>query len=841
MNKNPVINFGLNPSFKTTVKTDIVVWSHDSESYVIEFNFSDYLCNKPFDLTDSVQRIMLEFLNSDEAEPQIYKLEVDSNKLGIATFTIPENILGYIGKVKASITIDFKDKTHDLGNFIFNMEKSSIDQKLPQLTFYVDEFSKALEKFDELEEKIERNDLVTHPELKESTDKTNKKIADLSNNYELNKLDVDKELEDIRKEIAANQVSGGSGNQVLVESFGAKGDGRTDDTKAINDAIKYAYDNKLSDVVFADKTYMIKAHVDHDNFIFYLMNEGGIQLKDNVNLIMSNNTILRAISTSARAYNIIQAWGTKNHIISGGRIEGTIGRHPEIPLNGKKDECGYGIALNAAQNVLIENVHIEKCWGDGIDLQGVEVSGKWQVNRNIVLNNVICDLNRRQGMSLELVDGMRIYKSKFTNTGKIKATAPSAGVDIEPWDLDYTTKDVYVKDVKFYDCEFSGNSAQGVIVMGKSVSDIEFINCTTKDNTSTEILVHTGVKNILFDNLKAVRTLKGGAGLVLDSVEDATVKNSYFEDCIPVLTELNGDLKGSILYENNDIVLGKNFETEEAILLNVPKNKGAGTIKYSKNRVEYLRNIKSSNVIFINVEGNNAVYEDNKFINLRSAFVISGSKNTFINNTIHNTLFDAITNSGEGNEFIENTLSGTGGYVSIKTMPNVSSVTAINNTIIEKQLIPFPNGTYGERHKTHNLQPAISVGVPSPEDPPFIGTKPTKFSILVSGNKRISDKSMNVPDVTLSDAILASNYAESVVLDQSHSFNVGVSNQRPKNAVKGDQFFNEASKEYQVCTKSAFYLETGALVEEAEWMVINGSGGTPGGNNNITFERIDSV
>ncbi|UNM90547.1 BppU family phage baseplate upper protein [Vagococcus sp. CY52-2] len=129
------MKLNLNPILKARLKQVALFGSHDENSYQFNFDFTEYLCDKPFDLTDGKPRILLEFLNDKNAEVQIYPLVVDSEKLGVAHFIIPERVLGYAGDVKASLTIDFSNKSYDLGNFSFRMKKSPIDNKMPNYNF----------------------------------------------------------------------------------------------------------------------------------------------------------------------------------------------------------------------------------------------------------------------------------------------------------------------------------------------------------------------------------------------------------------------------------------------------------------------------------------------------------------------------------------------------------------------------------------------------------------------------------------------------------------------------------------------------------------------------------
>lgn len=165
LNKEIDMTMKLNPYFESTIETSNVVWSHDENSYQFNFDFTNYLCDKPFDLTDGKPRILLEFLNDKNAEVQIYPLIIGSEKTGVAHFIIPERVLGYVGDVKASLTIDFTNKTYDLGNFYFRMKKSPIDNKMPQLQFYVDEFDEALERINEIKDEIENIDFPTKEKI----------------------------------------------------------------------------------------------------------------------------------------------------------------------------------------------------------------------------------------------------------------------------------------------------------------------------------------------------------------------------------------------------------------------------------------------------------------------------------------------------------------------------------------------------------------------------------------------------------------------------------------------------------------------------------------------------
>lgn len=250
MNKETDMTMKLNPYFESTIETSNVVWSHDENSYQFNFDFTEYLCDKPFDLTDGKPRILLEFLNDKNAEVQIYPLIVDSEKLGVAHFIIPERVLGYVGDVKASLTIDFSNKSYDLGNFSFRMKKSPIDNKMPQLQFYVDEFEKAQDIF--------KNGL---DEFNEDIKESNAKVDEIKDlivqNDVLKKVEAGP-FEDFRS--WDDTLIAKMKNEFTERGINAKwfcvGDGKVDDTENFNKVITLAKNLKTS--IYVPENFKIR-------------------------------------------------------------------------------------------------------------------------------------------------------------------------------------------------------------------------------------------------------------------------------------------------------------------------------------------------------------------------------------------------------------------------------------------------------------------------------------------------------------------------------------------------------------------------------------------------------
>lgn len=182
-----------------------------------------------------------------------------------------------------------------------------------------------------------------------------------------------------------------------VKEFGAKGDGETDDTEAI----QLCFDT-VKNIVIRDGVYMIDA-------------DTGVYPKSDSNINLVNAT-LKAITNDSEHYGILYINNVNNVRIDGGIIEGERSTH-----TGLTGEWGMGIYISGgSSNIYISNIIIKDCWGDGIYINnGV----------NINTQNVVCDNNRRQGISIISVNGYHSLNDKLINTN---GTSPESGIDIEP-------------------------------------------------------------------------------------------------------------------------------------------------------------------------------------------------------------------------------------------------------------------------------------------------------------------------------------------------------------------------------------------------------------------------
>src|SRR5512133_828439 len=208
-------------------------------------------------------------------------------------------------------------------------------------------------------------------------------------------------------------------------AYGAKGDGVTDDTAAIQTAVN-AVAGTGGTVSVPDGTYMINALT-------------SVLLKSNMTFSMSSGAVLKAITNSSSNYSILFANGVNHVNIIGGTIQGERSTH-----TGTGGEWGFGVRITGSQQIVVEKVLAKDCWGDGFYVSA---------SASITLCNVTADHNRRQGLTITSVDGMVVRNSTFKNT---QGTLPEDGIDIEP------NAGETVNNVLITGCTFTSNSGFGV-------------------------------------------------------------------------------------------------------------------------------------------------------------------------------------------------------------------------------------------------------------------------------------------------------------------------------------------------------------------------------------------
>ena len=119
----------------------------------------------------------------------------------------------------------------------------------------------------------------------------------------------------------------------------------------------------------------------------------------------------------------------------------------------EKSEWRHALSFLSCRRVKIEGLAIRDSGGDAIYV-GRKGRDKMPYCEDVVIRNVHCDGNNRQGISVISVKNLLIERCRLNNTS---GSAPQAGIDFEPnaW------SDV-LQGIVMRDCEVKGNAGSGI-------------------------------------------------------------------------------------------------------------------------------------------------------------------------------------------------------------------------------------------------------------------------------------------------------------------------------------------------------------------------------------------
>lgn len=245
-----------------------------------------------------------------------------------------------------------------------------------------------------------------------------------------------------------------------VRDFGARGDGSTDDTTA--------FQNAFDSLPSSGGTVVVPAGI-------YLIDPvRSIRPRSKTHLKLSDGAKLIAKPNGSDKAYVIYVYKVSDVEISGGQIIGDRDQHQD-----GDGEWGHGIFVRGAERVTVRDIHISKCWGDGMSVGAALV---WQdapiPSKDVVVANIVSTGNRRQGLSIGRVYGMKVYDSEFSNT---HGTTPECGIDIEP-DLPGIAYAVHIEN-----CLIRGNAVYGLLVY-KRAQGVTIKHCIVEGNGSCGIV-----------------------------------------------------------------------------------------------------------------------------------------------------------------------------------------------------------------------------------------------------------------------------------------------------------------------------------------------------------------
>lgn len=263
------------------------------------------------------------------------------------------------------------------------------------------------------------------------------------------------------------------GSTILnVRNYGAFGDGVHDDTAAIQRAIN-ALPSTGGTVVVPPGTYMVDA-------------VKSIRLRSLMHLQIDHDAKLVALPNAADRYYVINAYKVNDVEISGGQAIGERDKH--LATTG---EWGHCVMVRGCKRVTVRDMRMANGWGDGLSV-GAADGTTTVLSEDVVVANIVCSGNRRQGMTIGRSKNVRVYDSEFSYTGGIK---PSCGIDIEP-DLVGTS---ITDGVLIQNCWIHHNDSNGIQVY-KEVQNVTIQGCKIEYNLGYGVLGLTAANGQILNN-----------------------------------------------------------------------------------------------------------------------------------------------------------------------------------------------------------------------------------------------------------------------------------------------------------------------------------------------------
>ncbi len=232
---------------------------------------------------------------------------------------------------------------------------------------------------------------------------------------------------------------------INVKHYGARGNGKTNDTDAIKKAVKSLHEG---DVLFFPKgVYAVSFTKDNTS----LIDIAGL----NKVTVKGRSAIINVTPNKYPHYNAIKATNCKQLTVKDLVIRGDRLSHDYKSIAGTH-EFGYGIYIVGDKPGVKVNATVTGCIF--YDFTGDAVVTKNGISGGIItLRNSEFHHCRRQGISILDSDEVLIYGCKIHHIGSvdgIKGTAPMAGIDIEPASGTKTVNKVFIMKTTIEDCDF---------------------------------------------------------------------------------------------------------------------------------------------------------------------------------------------------------------------------------------------------------------------------------------------------------------------------------------------------------------------------------------------------
>ena len=310
-----------------------------------------------------------------------------------------------------------------------------------------------------------------------------------------------------------------------VKTYGATGNGSSDDTAAIQNAINAASAAGGGLVEVPAGTYMINCA--------YQSGEIGLLMQSNVTLQLDSGATLKTKSGAPGTSYMVMFNGGSNMNLVGPGV-----------LDGNKSAVGLGdnenIGFWGGSNIVLAGFTSQNAGQDGIYIDGYPAgAGVEAPVTNVLIYGVTCTANGRNGMSPEGPNGLIVRDCTFSNQS---SSNPGNGIDCEPINSQKPN------NYSIFNCTFTGNTGGGLQSGPDDSGDnATFTNMTYAFNTVTncgnygiEAQDGTGPVQILNNNVSGIYTATGvmacypGYGIMLrgsNGISNVTVSGNTVSGC----------------------------------------------------------------------------------------------------------------------------------------------------------------------------------------------------------------------------------------------------------------------------------------------------------------------
>lgn len=266
---------------------------------------------------------------------------------------------------------------------------------------------------------------------------------------------------------------------VTPQMFGAKADGITDDTEAIQLAFNSLTDGGI--LYFPKGKYIVKHNpvTNGEDYIAVL-----VENKSGITVLFDNGATIKHNLTDVGRYSMFTFENCDGLEIKGGIIEGDKNEHTPI-------STGYGskgINLKNCTNIYIHDMKVWNIFGDCIG-----VSGTTKQSENILIENCTLHDSYRNGIT---IGGVKRGTVRNCHIYNVSGGDPQAGIDIEA-EYGFNNEDITVEGCYIHDCNkntvtVNSNSYNTTVrkcILNGNVGSSETSDNLTLENTSiSEIL-----------------------------------------------------------------------------------------------------------------------------------------------------------------------------------------------------------------------------------------------------------------------------------------------------------------------------------------------------------------